>query len=167
MDAVNFWFSPGAPDRLWFQFHFGTCPALAVDTASGSYQYILSQDVISPFSRLFFSFSDDVTITWTCTFWGYLRMSLVPSCISEMLAALLKNVSGPQAHISQAGWSFLSQNFGWLLLLSTFSLWIRSPLWLFPSHVYSLILVPPVLYFLEIYTAGKEPIWVKWGWSTS
>lgn len=48
--------------------------------------------MLSPFSRLFFSFSDDVTITvpWTCTFWGYLRMSPVPSCTSGMLAVLLK-----------------------------------------------------------------------------
>lgn len=67
--------------------------------------------MLSPFSRLFFSFSDDVTIIvpWACTFWGYLRMSLVPSCPSEMLAVLLKNASGPQAHSSQAGWQFLSE----------------------------------------------------------
>lgn len=119
--------------------------------------------MLSPFSRLFFSFSDCVTVTvpWTCTFWGCLRMSLVPSCISEMLTALLKNASGPQAHISQAGQQFFSQNFVRLLLLNTFSLWIRSPLWLFMSHVCCLILFPPMLYLLEIYTAVKEPVWVR------
>lgn len=123
--------------------------------------------MLSPFSRLFFRFSDDATVPWSCIFWGHLRMSVVPSCISEMLAVLLNNASGPQAHSSQAHWQFLSQNFGRLLPLNTFSLWIRSPLWLLTSHVYCLILFPPTLYLLEIYTAVTGPIWIRLGWNTS
>lgn len=48
MDAINFWFSPGIPNKLWFQFYFGTCPSLAVETASGIYQYLLSNHFSYP-----------------------------------------------------------------------------------------------------------------------
>lgn len=129
--------------------------------------FILSQDVIPFFQTIFQLFR------WCCYYCSldlhFLRVS--------------QDVSGTQLHFRDAGcasqecfWSPGSRLPGWLAIplpgfwqtspVEYFTLWIRSPFWLLTSLIYCLILFPPMLYLLEIYTAGKEPIWVRLGWGT-